>query len=133
MHCNHGRETNKQWEKFKTKTNTEVDFQLPKPMIRGMAQNKHVMFSAETLMNSSAFICYFWILQPKKLRNADGFVNVLGGNHDVFWGAMPRIIGFGNILPGCIGTSFVSLWSCCIPIGRQESGTAGAVKRIICL
>ena len=29
---------------------------LPKPMIRGMAQNKHVMFSAETLMNPSAFL-----------------------------------------------------------------------------
>ena len=28
---------------------------LPKPMIHGMAQNKHVMISAETLMNLSAF------------------------------------------------------------------------------
>ena len=30
--------------------------------------------------------------------------------------------------PGCIATSFVSKFSCVIPIGRQESGTAGAVE-----
>ena len=59
---------------------------LPKLMMKLTLKNSK-LFEIDTVrsLKYDWSICYFWILQPKRLRNADGFVNVLGGNHDVFF------------------------------------------------
>ena len=51
-------------------------------MVRGMAPKKHVMISAQNILN-----LFGWIsrCQYQRLRNANGFINVSTENmHDMF-------------------------------------------------